>query len=372
MVSRNTMEALAERAIQQKEALATEEAAKQALILPFISALGYDIFNPSEVIPEYTADIGTRQGEKVDYAIMRDGEPVILMECRKVTDALDNERINQLRRYFQSVTSAKIGILTNGILYKFFSNLDLDNVMDNGPFLEIDITNPGNRGFSELEHFAKQSFDVEVVRDTASKMKHLRDMKAYLAKVYVHPDEDFAELLARKVYSGLLTQTRREYFQPLVNQAFTGFINDRIASTIQRAQDIHIGNSDEDTAMSISEETSEQNDGSDDGEVTTASRGRNVETTDAEIAGYELVKSIAGEVVDPERIAMRDAQRYCAILFDDNNRKPLCRLYFNRAAKQVEIFDEERHGTRYTIGSVEDIANYSAQLQATAKNYAEE
>ena len=124
--------------------------------------------------------------------------------------------------------------------------------------------------------------------------------------------------------------------------------------------------------MSISEETSEQNDGSDDGEVTTASRGRNVETTDAEIAGYELVKSIAGEVVDPERIAMRDAQRYCAILFDDNNRKPLCRLYFNRAAKQVEIFDEERHGTRYTIDSVEDIANYSAQLQATAKNYAEE
>ncbi len=139
MVLRNSLESLSERVALQRDNLATEEAAKHALVLPFISALGYDIFDPTEVIPEFTADFGLRHGEKVDYAIMREGKPALLVECKKVSDPLHVSGASQLARYF-SVTEARIGVLTNGIVYRFFSDLEADNVMDSEPFLEIDLT----------------------------------------------------------------------------------------------------------------------------------------------------------------------------------------------------------------------------------------
>ena len=145
MVSRNALDALSKRSPQLLEqgTLSTEEATKHALVLPFIQALGYDIFNPTEVVPEYTADFGLKQGEKVDYAIFREesnGEPAMLIECKRVSDPLDVSKASQLGRYF-SQTPTHIGILTNGIVYKFFSDIDAENVMDATPFLVIDITN---------------------------------------------------------------------------------------------------------------------------------------------------------------------------------------------------------------------------------------
>ncbi len=98
--------------------LQTEEATKNALVMPFIAALGYDVFNPKEVVPEFTADVGTKKGEKVDYAIMRDGETIILIECKKANGDLSQENMSQLHRYF-TVTKARITILTNGIHYRY-------------------------------------------------------------------------------------------------------------------------------------------------------------------------------------------------------------------------------------------------------------
>ncbi len=103
--------------------------------MPFIQTLGYDVFNPFEVMPEFTCDIGTKKGEKIDYAIMKDGNPVILIECKHWNQELTLYD-NQLLRYFH-VSTAKFGILTNGIVYKFYTDLEHENKMDEKPFLEV-------------------------------------------------------------------------------------------------------------------------------------------------------------------------------------------------------------------------------------------
>ena len=103
-----------ERVEKLKPEIKTEEATKNAFIMPFIRSLGYDVFNPLEVIPEFVADIGIKKGEKVDYAIMRDGTPMILVECKHWSENLDPHN-SQLFRYFHT-TKAKFGLLTNGIV----------------------------------------------------------------------------------------------------------------------------------------------------------------------------------------------------------------------------------------------------------------
>ena len=122
---------------KRKEYVETEEATKNAFILPFLEALGYDIFDPMEVVPEFTADIGTKRREKVDYAIMKDSNPIMIIECKSCAADLDNLHISQLYRYF-SVTPVRFGMLTNGIVYKFYTDIEKSNIMDNKPFLEID------------------------------------------------------------------------------------------------------------------------------------------------------------------------------------------------------------------------------------------
>lgn len=123
----------ASRAENLTENLKTEEATKTSLVMPFFNLLGYDIFNPLEFVPEYICDVGTKKGEKVDYAIMQDGEPVIIIEVKSCDTNLNNKHINQLYRYF-SVTNAKFGVLTNGLIYKFYSDLEEPNKMDDNPF----------------------------------------------------------------------------------------------------------------------------------------------------------------------------------------------------------------------------------------------
>ena len=300
MVSRNAIEELSARAVQQRQHLATEEATKHALVLPFIQALGYDCFDPTEVVPEFTADYGIRQGEKVDYAVLRDGEPAILIECKKVGDTLDATRSSQLARYFHT-TKARISILTDGIVYKFYSDLDAENTMDSVPFLEIDVTKIETRDLNALQYFAKHSFDVDEARAAASNMKYIRGMKAYLEEVYSQPDEEFVRLLARKVFSGPLFQSRIASFSSLARLAFQGFVNDRISNTLQKASDM-VNTTEVEHGVS-----SDDGDGPEDEEQddTVSQGGRDITTTVEEVQGYEMVKALLAETVDPERIVMR-------------------------------------------------------------------
>ena len=368
MVSRSAIEDIANRASHQRNVLATEEAAKHALVLPFIQALGYDVFDPGEVVPEYTADYGIRSGEKVDYAIMHDGIPVMLIECKAVTDSLDTERASQLSRYFVN-TPARIGILTNGIVYKFYSDLDAENTMDTAPFLEIDITKTDNRSLQAISHFTKQSFDLEDAKAAAAQMKYIAGMKTYLADMYAQPDDDFVRLLSRHVFSGPLFQSRMEYFNGLVRQAFHGFVNDRINETLQRASDmVNIG------PVEAVGETDEQ-DTAPEGDESESRDRQSIVTTAEELEGYELVRTIVSDCVDPERVTMRDRQSYCAILLDNNNRRTICRLRFTSRRRVLALMGEERTSggslkeVWHDIETVNDITNYAHQLQERVRRY---
>ncbi|WP_229360290.1 type I restriction endonuclease [Ferrimonas sediminicola] len=202
------LEALAKKLEQVKETLATEEATKNALVMPFLhSVLGYDVFDPTEVIPEFTADTGTKKGEKVDYALMKDGEVQILIECKKYGEQLTSKHASQLFRYF-SVTRARLAILTNGAQYEFYTDLDAPNKMDEKPFLTLDLEDIDEHAVPEVKKLTKSSFDVESVVGAAGELKYLNQIKKLLSEQFKDPEEDFVRFFASRVYSGCSGQVK--------------------------------------------------------------------------------------------------------------------------------------------------------------------
>lgn len=138
MPSYKEVETLASRAIELREYITSEEGSKTSLVLPIIGALGYDIFNPRQVTAELTADVGIKRGEKVDYAIMFSGKPKLIIECKKLGDPLGPQAVSQLFRYFTALR-VKFGVLTDGIIYQFYTDMETPNIMDSNPFFEFNL-----------------------------------------------------------------------------------------------------------------------------------------------------------------------------------------------------------------------------------------
>lgn len=322
--------------------------------MPFIQLLGYDIFNPMEVVPEFTADIGTKQGEKVDYAIFKDDEVIMLIECKKYGTDLSDAHTTQLFRYF-SVVHARIAILTDGGVYQFYTDLEESNKMDAKPFLEFSMLDVEKQWVNELKRFTKSSFDLDATLTAASDLKYTKEIKQTLMQQLEAPSEDFVRFFLSYVYNGSKTQTVVEQFTDIVRRALNQFLNEQINQRLQSA--IERG---EATEEAIEEEAEEA------GENDISSR---IQTTEEELEGYYIVKSIVREVVSSERIGHRDTLRYMSIVLDGSNRKPICRLYFNSAKKYLGIFDEDRNHERFEIEGIDDIYNYAEPLKATASRY---
>lgn len=346
---------LAKKVQQQAESILTEEATKTAFVMPFIqSVLGYDVFNPMEVIPEFTADVGTKKGEKVDYAIVHNGDVQILIEAKKIGENLNIKCASQLYRYF-SVTTAKIAVLTNGQTYKFFTDLDAPNKMDEKPFLELDILDIDDHLLPELRKITKPNFDVESIINAASELKYVSQIKKLISMQFSDPDEDFIKFFVSKVYDGVITQRVREQFTPLTKKALSQFLNDKINDRLKSAITGSVTVITE-TENKGNEQQQEEND---DGIVTTIE----------EIEGFNIVKAIVREVVEAKRIVGRDTKSYFGVLLDDNNRKPICRLHFNRSQKYIGIFDENKIETRQPINSLDDIFTFAEILKKIALSY---
>lgn len=341
---------------QQGAAIQTEEATKNAFVMPFINTvLGYDVFDPMEVTPEYVCDIGTKKGEKIDYAILKDGEVQILIECKKIGEPLNINHASQLFRYFH-VTNARISILTNGQVYKFFTDLDAPNKMDEKPFLELDLLDIDEYAIPELVKLTKSAFDVESIINAAGELKYVSQIKKVIATQLSVPDEDFVKLIASRVYDGIITQKVRDQFAGLTRKAAAQFLNDQVNERLKSAMSGSIStiSAAPSQEASASEEKTEEN---------------KVITTLEEMEGFHIVKAIVRSVVDAKRIVQRDTQSYCGILLDDNNRKPICRLHFNRNQKYIGIFDQEKNETRHPIESLDEIYNFADQLRDTVGLY---
>ncbi|AZD00610.1 type I restriction endonuclease [Pseudomonas chlororaphis] len=344
----------------QGAAIQTEEATKNAFVMPFISTvLGYDVFDPTEVTPEFVCDIGTKKGEKIDYAIIKEGEVQILIECKKIGEPLHINHASQLFRYFH-VTSARISILTNGQVYKFFTDLDAPNKMDEKPFLELDLLDIDEYSVPELTKLTKSSFDVESIISAAGELKYVSQIKKVIASQVSKPDDDFVKVFASRVYDGVITQKVREQFYELTRKAVGQFLNDQINDRLKSAMSGAIQPS-----LAVASASGAGSADNDDAETA----DDKVLTTLEELEGYHIVRAVVRSVVDAKRIVQRDTQSYFGILLDDNNRKPICRLHFNRSQKYIGIFDEEKNETRHPISSVDEIYEYSDHLKKTVGYY---
>ncbi|WP_108259759.1 type I restriction endonuclease [Mangrovicoccus ximenensis] len=332
-----------------------EEATKTPVILPFLQALGFDVFNLDEVIPEFIADVGTKKGEKVDFAVKIDGKIAMLVECKPVNAKLGDIQFNQLFRYF-SVTEARLAILTNGREAWFFSDTDEPNKMDARPFFKFDFQNFDKPQVEELARFQKPNFAIDAIVEAASNLKYTRAAANYLRKQLDDPDDDFIKLAGRQIHEGSITRNVAEQLKPAVQAALDEVIRDRIQDKLG------VTFSGEKKAAPEPEPAPQEPAAEDDDGIV---------TTEDEISGHLIVRAIAARLVPVERIAIRDARSYCAILMDNNNRKPICRLYFNSATtRHVGIFDPEKTEAKHKVAGPEDLYRFADQLEDVIRAYA--
>ena len=145
----------------------TEEATKQWIVMPFIVALGYNPYS-SDVIPEYTLDVGTKKGEKVDYALQINNQPVCLVECKQLNVQLSDRHISQLYRYF-TISDVHVAVLTNGDEYWFFTDSQKENVMDLEPYFKLKLSEATEEDIDKLEQYSKDKIQyLDVAQEVQS------------------------------------------------------------------------------------------------------------------------------------------------------------------------------------------------------------
>ena len=328
---------------KHREKLSTEEAAKTTLVLPFLRALGYDIFDPDEVIPEFTCDVGTKRGEKVDYGICVGGDIQMLVECKSANSDLSIKHASQLYRYF-AATDARIALLTNGIVYRFFTDAEKPNMMDDRPFFTFDLDDYRSSDLKSLQAFERSDFNLERIVSHASTLKLQSEVQAELRKEISDPSDDLVRIIAGRLHEGRMTETVRDRFKGAITAGFASVIRDgvheRLESAMQHGTDP--------TELVLPEPVA------DDG----------IDTTADEIDGFNIVRAICAAEVDTSRIVMRDAKSYCAILLDDNNRKSIVRLHFNsETARYVGLFDGKTE-IRVPVGAPADLYQHRDAILA--------
>ena len=340
--------------------IVTEAGTRTSLVEPFIRALGYDTSDPTEVVPEFGANVkvpGVNQDKHVDYAIMKDGKPIILIEVKQHgTDP--NKGYSQLFGYFTPV-DARIAIATNGVIYRFYADLDKAHVMDKEPFLELDMLNLKEPLVEELKRLTKSVFDVDEMVRAGNELKFVGGILEILTEQKNSTDPEFAKYFFQKLCPGkAFAGGVRGEFANFTHKALNQFIREQIKSLL-----------DVTTPSPISTPTPAIEVVSDPEPDPT----KQVVTTEEELQGLYIVKSILREVVEPRRIVYRDKVGFCGILLDDNNRKPICRLYFNNLqSKKLALFNHNEDGKeeeKVPIQDLNDIYKYADHLKTTVAHY---
>lgn len=347
-----------------KDSIQTEEATKTAIVMPFFSMLGYDVFNPQEFVPEFTADVGIKKGEKVDYAIIRDGVPVILIECKAVNEKLERHD-SQLFRYF-GTTSAKFAILTNGIQYRFYTDLEEPNKMDEAPFLSINILDIKENQIPELKKFHSSVFSVSEIFDTASVLKYAGIFKQILAEQLVNPSDEFVRLFLQDVYSGMKTQAVVEKFRPILKKSMNDYISETMNDKIKSALDSSSTTSTESvlTEPSNVEETPTEKE---------PGTGNKIVTTVQELEFFFLLRNMLKDIVPVEDITYKDTINYFGCLYKGNSRKWICRAILKESQGILILPGDHKDDPdiKVTLESVYDLEQYREHLIQIVKRRAD-
>ena len=329
---------LEKRTSQHRELLLTEEAAKTALVMPFLQALGYDVFDPGVVIPEFTADVGIKKGDKVDYALCIGGQLSILIECKPSTVELDLKHASQLYRYF-STTDARVAVLTNGVVYHFYSDTDQPNKMDDKPFFSFSLDAIKKTDIATLERFSPTTFSVEGIVAEAGRLKLGSLIRLELEKEFTSPSDEFVKIMAARVLPGRINNAMREQITAILTGSISALIRDRVTERLNSA--LNVANPIPESAQDVVADD--------------VSAGDVVVTSEDEVSGFRIIQAMAARQVDPKRIGIRDSKSYCAVLLDDNNRKTLVRLCFNSATTRYIGTFKGKEEQRHLIKALTDI-----------------
>jgi hypothetical protein len=349
------MKNLSEKIAQYKESVLTEEATKNAFVMPFLQALGYDVFDPSVVVPEYIADVGGKKGEKVDYAILQAGSLLILIEVKNHLQELNNHQ-NQLVRYF-TVTTAKFGILTNGIEYRFFTDMDEQNKMDEKPFFALDLENLKERDVKFLEKFAHDQLNIDTILASASSKKYIGEVKQILRKEIENPSPEFVKLAAKKVLPNkMITKKISSEFYDYIKAAFSETVLDMAAAKIEQLQ----------------KGLKEQAEGEVEEKVIKP-EDTGIITTEEELQGYYIVKSILADIVPLEDIIYKDTKSYFSINYKGHAWKWICRLFLEGKTNLLilNVDKEEMKDEKIKLKKVEDIYQYKEKIRAIASRFSD-
>ena len=346
----DSVKAFAKTVSSRKDSCSTEEATKMALIVPLFSLLGYDVYDPNEFCSEYIADVGTKKGEKVDYAILINKVPHILIECKACNENLDDHG-SQLFRYF-GTSEAKFGILTNGIIYRFFTDLEDANKMDLTPFLEIDMLNLKDAAINNLKKFTKDTYNKDEIFSAAEELKYSKQIKDKLQSLMEDPDDDFTKLIMGYVYDKVKTQKMIDKFKPLIKKSFNTYVSDTVNSRISSAlQEVK-----EKEKEAVPDEPESNDD-------------TGIITTDEEMEAFFIVRAILAEKVPVTEIQYKDTKSYFGINYQGKVQKAICRLNLEGKKKYISIPDEEKNFPSIQIESVDSIYTFRNELLSVLDRY---
>lgn len=347
---------LAEKIAKQKEAIQTEEATKTSFIMPMIAALGYDIFNPFEVIPEMDCDL-TKKGDKLDYAIMKNEQAILLIECKHCKQNL-NLHSTQLSKYY-AASNARFGVLTNGIEYRFYADLDKTNIMDENPFLVINMLDLLDADIEQLKKFHKSYYNENKILSTAQELQITILIKDLLTANFQSPGDEFTRYFVKGLNDGKSSQKLIELYRPILKKSISAIINETIQERLNLASK---GDDAQEVDAMPTARSAEVSDRLPDGVVSMDSES-GIVTTQEEIDAYNIIRSILRKHISADRIIYQDSKSYFIVALESKYWW-VCRLVFGSRKKTI-YFPTEGHKEqeRVELESLDDIFKYADKLE---------
>lgn len=329
---------LADRIKKQKDAIQTEEGTKNAFIMPMIAALEYDIFNPFEVVPEMDCDL-TKKGDKLDYAIMKDERAILLIECKHCKQNL-NLHSTQLSKYY-AASNARFGVLTNGVEYRFYTDLDKMNIMDEKPFLVINLLDLSDTDIEQLRKFSKSSYNESEILCTAKELQIAIQIKDILSRNFQYPGDEFTRYFVKCINEGKSSQKLIEQYKPIVKRIIESIINDSISSrtkiTVQQVDN-------EDVVDDITD-------------------NENAILTQERLDAYNIIKDILKDKYDVNEISYTSFKSYL-LLWIGHEYWWICRISLKSYSKRICFITEDRTEYKWIqLQSINDLKLYAESIR---------
>ena len=304
----------------------TEETTKQALILPLLNILDFSPFDPQKVKAEFSASFpGAKASERVDYALFSNGNPVMFLEAKAYNVRLTNHD-GQLSRYFNSTPSVSVAAITNGIEWRFFTDLKLPNIMDDTPFLTVDFSNLGDCDVEQLSKFRFDMFNSKALKSFAKERNYLSLFTSSIATCLREVDPEFVRFIAnRAIPNTKLPPKVLETFAPLVKQSVKDAISEMVVSGLS-APSTAVANTPSPTMNQPSTTTQEPIPT----DIHIDPTNAKIQTTTAERRLLEIVKEMVSGVVSPEEIIGKDTETYYNLLFQGKTNRWIASYYGNR------------------------------------------